>query len=149
MGKAIIKILFISFSLMVIGCSSNHYQKRYFICNDKDLQMKNLLQKMIDLEEMQQVFKIPKQTNQDCFPVIADFVNSEKIVLAKFGKPVKFFKKDDSKQYKAVFWITNLEFSPNHVEVTARYDVTGTFCTVLFKSKECDWEIENVEVFDR
>ena len=146
MGKAIV-IISISFLLIMISCT-NHYRKSNATCDDKDLQMKNLLKNMLDVKNMQQVFKIPKQSKQDCFPIISDCFDGQKIILEKFGKPVKFLAKEDYRKYEAVLRITKLDFFPNHVKVTSKYDATGTVCIVLFRAKDCNWIVEDVVIED-
>lgn len=145
------KLYLLIFTIFFISCSSTTNKKQITESNCTEMQnLQKLLYEVINLAELQQYYNVQKVINQEQLVIVKNDIHRDSINLNKFELPVLFLTKEEIEKRKIEAYIEfkELKIQGDSARVYFRYDIQGVGCKVIFTLNDCNWKIENVDLWE-
>ncbi len=113
--------------------------------------MQNLLQKTLDIKELQQYYPVDEVKDRGCLILMKNEMILKEYDLKKMGKNVVFLSREEIKQKEITAYIefTKIQLEDNASSVTLIYPTQGIYCRATFDRKECSWILKVSEIIER
>ncbi len=109
-----------------------------------------LLQAVVDIPKMQSAYHKDFLYDNKQLVIKRNMFFSDSITISKFGYPVKILSINEivNKGIKGFIDIKELTIKRDKAFIYFKYDIEGLGCKATFKSVRCNWELENVLIWN-
>lgn len=119
-------------------------------CADSVL-VERLLQKVLDIKDLQQYFAVDEVKNRGYLIVLKNDHISRYYDLQKRNEKVVFLSKEEIiyEQISAYIEFKDVIIKSDSAEVTLIYSTQGIKCDAIFKKDKCDWTLVETDIVER
>lgn len=120
------------------------------VCNDS-LLMVRLLQKTLDIKNLQQYYPVDEVKNRGYLVLLMNEQVTQYYDLYKFDKKVLFLTKEEilKKQITAYLEFKKVSIDNNLASITLLYPTQGIKCDAFFEEKDCNWILKDNKIVER